>query len=367
MLSGTVSRRPRSGHPTAASAYSSWPTPYGFGHGNGPDGNEFSTAVRAWPTPAAADSYCGKETYLGGDLNLLGAARSWGGEELSATKTTRMFWPTPDAQTMNDGQSEEAWRIRHERERLKGYNGNGGGTPLAPFAQMWPTPRSAESEHSGRNVPAKEGQQTGLTEAANLWPTPRTVTGGGESGERKRELGRTASGGGDLQAAAAMWPTPTSEDGESTGHRPSTHTSGATTLTAASRSWATPRSSDVGPRGGTTGFGLRNEVAAWATPSAQMWRSENPDQSPDHAPPLSRQVLRITQPGPASSPSDPTSRRRLNPAFVEWLMGWPEAWSVPIALTACTSSVTASSRSVPPSLSERSSSGQLDLFPDPDK
>jgi hypothetical protein len=57
----------------------------------------------------------------------------------------------------------------------------------------------------------------------------------------------------------------------------------------------------------------------------------------------------------------------LNPAFVEWLMGWPEAWSVPIALTACTSSVTASSRSVPPSLSERSSSGQLDLFPDPDK
>jgi hypothetical protein len=293
------------------------------------------TSARLWPTPAAADSHCGKETYLGGDLNLLGAARSWGGEELSATKTTRMFWPTPDAQTMNDGQSEEAWRIRHERERLKGYNGNGGGTPLAPFAQMW--------------------------------PTPRTVTGGGESGERKRELGRTASGGGDLQAAAAMWPTPTSEDGESTGHRPSTHTSGATTLTAASRSWATPRSSDVGPRGGTTGFGLRNEVAAWATPSAQMWRSENPEQSPEHAPPLSRQVLRITPPGRESSPSDPTSRQRLNPAFVEWLMGWPEGWSTPIARTACTSSVTASSRSVPPSLSERSSSGQLDLFPDPDK
>ena len=30
-----------------------WPTPYGFHAGNGPDGNEFSSAVRKWPTPAA--------------------------------------------------------------------------------------------------------------------------------------------------------------------------------------------------------------------------------------------------------------------------------------------------------------------------
>jgi hypothetical protein len=42
------------------------------------------------------------------------------------------------------------------------------------------------------------------------WPTPRTPTGGAESGERKQELGRTESGGGDLQAAVhlASWPTP---------------------------------------------------------------------------------------------------------------------------------------------------------------
>jgi hypothetical protein len=46
------------------------------------------------------------------------------------------------------------------------------------------------------------------------WPTPRTVTGGAESAERKQELGRTASGGGDLQAAAlsAGWPTPKVSD-----------------------------------------------------------------------------------------------------------------------------------------------------------
>jgi hypothetical protein len=48
------------------------------------------------------------------------------------------------------------------------------------------------------------------------WPTPRTPTGGPESAERKQELGRTQSGGGDLQAAAlsAGWPTPRTTDGD---------------------------------------------------------------------------------------------------------------------------------------------------------
>jgi hypothetical protein len=45
------------------------------------------------------------------------------------------------------------------------------------------------------------------------WPTPRTLTGGPESAERKQDLGRTESGGGDLQSAAGGgWGTPTSRD-----------------------------------------------------------------------------------------------------------------------------------------------------------
>jgi hypothetical protein len=31
--------------------------------------------------------------------------------------------------------------------------------------------------------------------------------------------------------------------------------------------------------------------------------------------------------GSESSPSGPTSRRRLNPRFVEWLMGFPIGWT----------------------------------------
>jgi hypothetical protein len=36
--------------------------------------------------------------------------------------------------------------------------------------------------------------------------------------------------------------------------------------------------------------------------------------------------VQTTNDGPTSSPSDQTSRRRLNPEFVCWLMGLPQAW-----------------------------------------
>lgn len=71
----------------------------------------------------------------------------------------------------------------------------------------WPTARSAEAEHSGRKTTNHDGQ-VGLTEAANNWNTPRTITGGAESAERKQQLGRTESGGGDLQSQVDNWNTP---------------------------------------------------------------------------------------------------------------------------------------------------------------
>jgi len=80
-------------------------------------------------------------------------------------------------------------------------------------------------------------------------------------------------------------------------------------------------------RGSTAGFGLRDQTRQWATPTSAMWRSEDGSHSPEHSPPLSRQVLRMPTPGAPSSPSGQTSRRRLNPLFVEWLMGWPTGWT----------------------------------------
>jgi hypothetical protein len=117
---------------------------------------------------------------------------------------------------------------------------------------------------------------------------------------------------------------------------------------------------------------LNSRAANWATPAARDWKSDCPNQSPDHAPPLGRQVLQETGAGflSGSIPRWPTptarndkgdrtstakkqehkgrgnsskdlavdaalhnnpkkQNRRLNPAFVEWLMGFPPNWTLP--------------------------------------
>ena len=72
-----------------------------------------------------------------------------------------------------------------------------------------PTPQTTDAPDGGgppnKNANTKQwGGVNSLGQMAKqgLWPTPRTITGGAESAERKQELGRTESGGGDLQSAA---------------------------------------------------------------------------------------------------------------------------------------------------------------------
>jgi site-specific DNA-cytosine methylase len=69
------------------------------------------------------------------------------------------MWPTPDSGVFNDGQTFEAYFVRKQRERAKGYNGNGGGTTLAMAARLWPTPTAG----APRPIAVWEGD------------TPRTV------------------------------------------------------------------------------------------------------------------------------------------------------------------------------------------------
>lgn len=58
-------------------------------------------------------------------------------------------WPTPDATVSNDGEDLESWIARRERERAKGQNGNGMGTPLAIAARLWPTTTAGDAKASG--------------------------------------------------------------------------------------------------------------------------------------------------------------------------------------------------------------------------
>lgn len=62
---------------------------------------------------------------------------------------------------------------------------------------------------SGLRKPSLRASARPTSDPATIgWPMPRTVTGGAESGARKKELGRLSSGGSDLQAEALLtaWP-----------------------------------------------------------------------------------------------------------------------------------------------------------------
>jgi site-specific DNA-cytosine methylase len=170
-------------------------------------------------------------------------------------------WPTPSASLMNDAESPESFEARQAKWSGTYHNS----TPLTVARKTWSTPRSSPNENRGSGHAPSHGVTHGRTLAGDattfaVWPTPRAVTGGAESGARKKELGRTKSGGGDLQADTHAFSLPNQ----------TTTTPGSTSLP-------------------------REEILPLLS---LIWESAE-----------RRKLL------------------RLNPNFVEWLMGWPPNWS----------------------------------------
>ena len=214
-------------------------------------------------------------------------------------------------------------------------------------SSYWPTATSNDEKSSGvsKNWTRESGRHSGttLTDATRDWPTPRTITGGAESQERKQELGRTESGGGDLQAAARLWQTPkgsaageTSRSGERKGEE---------LLGGQAKNWMTPSANDYkgsskeGQRRGQLSEQTEVRVGAWAsrehpTPSAMSYGT-NQGGAAGRVGPVrpsleswasSPQAPATLTDGEESSRSRLTSPRRLNPAFVSWLMGYQWYW-----------------------------------------
>lgn len=221
-------------------------------------------------------------------------------------------WPTPDA---NAFEAKDLTRLQERREECKERmgNGNGFGLTLGQAAPLltsgWPTARAEDSESTG----AHRGSPDTLTSAAQVsgWPTPKTPTGGAESAERKQELGRTDSGGGDLQAAATLagWCTPNAMDGGQT--------------------------SRGGDRIGESLLAGQAQAAGWATPNAGLsTRSGYQDQEYTKARKeagkqvdLMDEAQTLTTGAQPGSPAQTGPRGVLSPLFPLWLMGYPEAWA----------------------------------------
>lgn len=196
-------------------------------------------------------------------------------------------WPTPDGQVFQDGHEAtlEEWEERRKRlkENAKTPNGNGCGTPLAMAANLWSTPNAKCAEDSQTHRSGERSEELLLTGQARQWATPRNADHKGACQATETTRRRPASGQANLPEQAQE---------------------------------------------------------AWATPTASPWRSGEASQETldRNARPLNEQVTSLSSlpvpatetAGPQSSPAGPTSRRRLSPAFVCWLMGMPSPlWTNP--------------------------------------
>ncbi|GKS87000.1 hypothetical protein AVMA1855_22630 [Acidovorax sp. SUPP1855] len=131
------------------------------------------------------------------------------------------------------------------------------------------------------------------------------------------------------------------------------------TLTGQAQNWPTPTAHDgrrPSPDVKSTQAGnLSRDAAQWPTPASRDYRTPNSqasqasrnhsggEQLPNFVEHHFSHPVLSTLDGRALSPTARTLPRRLNPAFVCWLMGWPIWWTNP-ALTSCARSEMASYR-----------------------
>ena len=177
------------------------------------------------------------------------------------------------------------------------------------------------------------------------WPTPMagTPAQNGNSAEGNSDFTRRAE-----ELASAMLMTPRASDGEKGGPNQS-FGAGGTPLPAMAANWPTPAARDY--KGENSPDHLDNGTGRLhldQLPNAVAFLFSRPcPQTPQDGQPssITRQISRRLLRRAISSIPQTTMRRwsrqgrwrkrRLNPAFVEWLMGWPEGHAL------CASSETA--------------------------
>jgi hypothetical protein len=264
-------------------------------------------------------------------------------------------WPTPGAMISNDGESPESWKARAAelKRRNPAANGNGAGVPLAIAAISWPTPDTlmnkstramTASTQNGRRSGGGQSSPPGLEQVAKLasgewpdemppmaalppktrgmveglwktphgfqagngpdanefsksvraWATPKTATGGANSKREER-----GAGGPDLQEMANNWPTPAARDQK-----------GANSEEHCTETGTGRKHMDQLPNFVEYHFSLQAQPTPDGEPSSTPVKSVN------------GALLSAT-----TKAESVLGRRRLNPAFVCWLMGWPWWWT----------------------------------------
>ena len=166
----------------------------------------------------------------------------------------------------------------------------------------WPTPRANEST-GAKPPPGRTGGPALKSIALSApWPTPRVCSGERSSGMNRTEMYRAAP-----TSQPTPWPTPGTDSFRSrSGERKDEM--GLDQLARRSANWSTPRASDGAKGGPNQAFGAGGQPL------------------PAQAAQTAIQVAMILGAMPSGSNAPTESSGALNPAWVCWLMGYPNGW-----------------------------------------
>ena len=304
-------RYAQGGRPLSTIA-TNWLTPHGLGEKrdhtgklSGGGGGEFAYQANNWHTPDTMPDAPNKNSNTRSKPPGLG------------NQAQSMMWATPEARDYKGPTITP--------EHPEGFNKN-----LANDVADWPTPTTQEIAHpdaeitdTGRRKSAdgKNSHSLNLEDRASTWATPQSRDGKGRTGFDNQK---------DLPRDAANWQTPTVQDSEKATTR--LRDDHQNNLTAEAANWPTPAARDykgdysdealTRKDGKSRMDALPQVTSRWLTPSANEDAAGTLAGNMQNM--LSHQVQEALS-GNESSKSDQTLPR-LNPKFVEWMMGWPEGW-----------------------------------------
>lgn len=328
MRNGVAFERLTSEPPTFESGFSLWPTcraSSGGGNTSAYPGAPYRPALaqraQNWPTAWREDGESAGN-HPGASDSLTGVTGNW------VTPTTQganlkgdaEIWATSQAHDSNGGNPDRVGRFGTEH----------GGRNLSDDVTLWGTPQSNPATHNAR--PVDHGKQ--LANQADNWATP----------DANRSSYSNGLMGPNIREQATQWQTPATDAFRSRGGDRKQEMG----LDQQARFFSTPSSRDWKSEDASNQTMARNArplnevIEHWNTPHAPR------DHDSDHSEStyLGRQVSSLqhlpTQVGPESSETSPASarpspsknptesrllKRRLNPRFVEWLMGLPIGWT----------------------------------------
>ncbi len=277
---------------------------------------------------------------------ICGSAHAKSSESFTiwATALRRHCLQRRKSEQATSGSASSSWASPAAWDQ-KGSTGGGMARSLRTDTRNWATPMGMD----GVKPSAGNHREADLTHQSQTWPTPRASSNENRTTKPPPST-LTGKHGRLLAGEAAMWQTPSVVDITGGHTSRSGDRKGEPMLGGQARNWKTPMAGDMRGRAYQRDRGMKGrerptlvgEARSWATPKSRDWKGGQ-GQTERHSPDPDKEAVSFlpSPPAPATpggpesskhtpgSPPPSRSRKRLNPFFVEWLMGFPPGWSIP--------------------------------------